>query len=44
MLNEIQNEYNELSQMEKQIIEEEVEDNEKSKLNKDLQENDVIER
>jgi len=44
MLNEIQNEYNELSQMQKQIIEEEVEDNEKSKLNKDLQENDVIER
>lgn len=44
MLNEIQNEYNELSQMQKQIIEEEAEDNEKSKLNKDLQENDVIER
>ena len=44
MLNEIQNEYNELSQMQKQIIDEETAENDKNKYNKDLQENDVIER
>ena len=44
MLNEIQNEYNELSQMQKKIIDEETAENDKNKYNKDLQENDVIER
>ena len=33
MLSEIQNEYNELTQMQKQIIKEEKDDNEKGKLN-----------